>query len=400
MNPTVGIDRLHLYIPPQYIDMVDLAEARGIDPNKFIIGIGQDQMAVTDAKQDIVSMAINAAYPILSEEDKGLIDQVIVATESAFDYSKAVSIYLHEALEINPFAKCYEIKEACYSGTAALLSAVDYVRLNPDRKVLVVTTDIARYGLATPGEATQGAGAIAILVASNPAIFAIGSERLAFTDNQFDFWRPYYEVYPRVEGKFSTELYNQTFIRVMEEAIARYPQITQEIKTQIFHLPFTKMGRKAMKAYRDYLEEAVSSCQEKILALDRWQDHYDQSTLLSRRVGNIYTGSLYLGLLSLLINAEDLVADDQIGLFSYGSGAVAEFFYGQLQPEFRSALLIDQIQNRFDQRRRVTVDEYEAIYQEELTQADEKIEYKSTVMPGDFYLSKIDHHRRFYRRHQ
>ena len=42
----VGIDKINFFVPPYFIDMVDLAHAREVDPNKFTIGIGQDQMAV------------------------------------------------------------------------------------------------------------------------------------------------------------------------------------------------------------------------------------------------------------------------------------------------------------------------------------------------------------------
>ena len=46
-------------------------------------------------------------------------------------------------------------------------------------------------------------------------------------------------------------------------------------------------------------------------------------------MGNIYTGSLYLSLISLL-ETHKLSAGDNIGLFSYGSGSVGEFFSGKL----------------------------------------------------------------------
>lgn len=49
--------------------MVELAEARNIDPNKFTIGIGQDKMAFAPITQDSVTMGANAALQILDEED-------------------------------------------------------------------------------------------------------------------------------------------------------------------------------------------------------------------------------------------------------------------------------------------------------------------------------------------
>lgn len=43
-------------------------------------------------------------------------------------------------------------------------------------------------------------------------------------------------------------------------------------------------------------------------------------------VGNIYTGSLYLSLISLIKNSKTLKNGDNIGMYSYGSGSQASFF--------------------------------------------------------------------------
>ncbi len=83
----VGIDKINFFVP-YFIDMVDLAHAREVDPNKFTIGIGQDQMAVNKKTQDIVTFAMHAAKDILTKEDLQAIDMVIVGTESGIDESK------------------------------------------------------------------------------------------------------------------------------------------------------------------------------------------------------------------------------------------------------------------------------------------------------------------------
>ncbi len=394
MEHKVGIDRMHLYIPPQYIEMEELALARGIDPAKYTVGIGQSQMAVTDATQDIVMMAINAARPLLKEEDLNQIDQVIVATESAFDYSKAAAIYVHEALGIHPYARSYEIKEACYGGTAAVLAACDYVRLRPERKVLVITSDIARYGLATGGEPTQGAGAVAMLISSTPQIIAFDTKTTPYTNNQFDFWRPDYSPYPMVEGKFSTQLYLDSFAQVVKQSAEKDPQLWESTQAIALHLPFTKMGLKAIRALREDLTEQV----EAVKAIDRWESHYQALTALSRRIGNIYTGSLYLGLLSLLCNDPTIKAGDQIGLFSYGSGAVAEWLSGELQVGYQAGILQKEVEDQLTSRRKLKIEEYETLYRQALSESDSIQEYEPSVGQGDFYLARIDHHRRYYER--
>ena len=81
MTVTVGIDKIGLYVPQYYFEMTELAQARGVEPRKYTIGIGQDKMAVPPLVQDVVAMAANAAASILDEQDRLEIDQVIVGTE-------------------------------------------------------------------------------------------------------------------------------------------------------------------------------------------------------------------------------------------------------------------------------------------------------------------------------
>lgn len=73
--------------------MTELAESRGDDPAKYHIGIGQDQMAVNRANEDIITLGANAASKIVTEKDRELIDMVIVGTESGIDHSSECGNY-------------------------------------------------------------------------------------------------------------------------------------------------------------------------------------------------------------------------------------------------------------------------------------------------------------------
>ena len=103
---TVGIDQINFYVPRFYVDMAKLAESRQVDPNKYLLGIGQTEMSVSPMSQDIVSMGANAAKAIVTDEDKKQISMVIVATESAIDSAKASAVQIHILLGIEPFASC------------------------------------------------------------------------------------------------------------------------------------------------------------------------------------------------------------------------------------------------------------------------------------------------------
>ena len=59
---------------------------------------------------------------------------VIVATESAIDNAKAAAVQIHHLLNIQPFARCFEMKEACYAATPAIQLAKDYLANRPNEK--------------------------------------------------------------------------------------------------------------------------------------------------------------------------------------------------------------------------------------------------------------------------
>ncbi|MGY3749036.1 hydroxymethylglutaryl-CoA synthase [Vagococcus acidifermentans] len=384
---TVGIDKINFFTPNLYVDLVDLAEHRGIDPNKFTIGIGQNKMAVPPITQDTVALAANAAFPIVDESDAALIDLVILGTESGTDYSKAGAIYVHQLLGIQPFAKSYEIKQACYGATAGLMQARDYVARHPERKALVIASDISRYGLATSGEVTQGAGAVAMLVSSNPRILILEDDSVARTDNIFDFWRPNYSDTAFVDGKFSNEAYIHFFQSIWAEYQRRSGYSLEDFEAFCFHLPYSKMGKKALQTV---IGNASDNTQKRL-----WKN-YDFSTSYTKEVGNIYTGSLYLGLISLLDHHNELQPGQRIGFFSYGSGAVGEMFSGILADGFDRQIDRTAHQGMLDSRTRLTVAQYERIFSEVLPQDGQDITLENDYDNGRFYLEKIIGHKRHY----
>ncbi|MGX7029841.1 hydroxymethylglutaryl-CoA synthase [Vagococcus zengguangii] len=384
---TIGIDKINFFTPTLYVDMVDLAHARDTDPNKYTIGIGQLKMGINPITQDAISMGANAARPIVSEEDAKLIDMVIFATESGTDYSKSGAVAIHKLLNINPFARCIEMKQACYSATAGIMMAKDYVAQHPGRKVLVIGSDIARYGLNTPGEVTQGAGAVAMVISANPRIFSIRNESVMYTNDIYDFWRPTYSENAMVDGKFSNEAYTTFFETVINEYQKRYKLDIESLEALCFHLPYAKMGKKAMASL---LETVSPETSERFLA------HYEESIIYTKNIGNIYTGSLYLGLNSLLDHATTLQAGQTIGCFSYGSGAVCEFFLLDLVDGFETQLLSQEHQAILEARQQLTVAEYEEVFLEKLPTDGSTLALSNRFDHAPIQLTEITQHQRHY----
>lgn len=376
----IGIDKINFYVPKYYVDMAKLAEARQVDPNKFLIGIGQTEMAVSPVNQDIISMGANAAKDIITDEDKKNIGMVIVATESTIDNAKAAAVQIHNLLGIQPFARCFEMKEACYAATPAIQLAKDYLAQRPNEKVLVIASDTARYGINSGGEPTQGAGAVAMMISHEPSILTLNDDAVAYTEDVYDFWRPTGHKYPLVAGALSKDAYIKSFQESWNEYARRQGKTLSDFESLCFHVPFTKMGKKALDSIIDNADETTQ---------ERLKSGYEDAVYYNRYVGNIYTGSLYLSLISLL-ETRDLKGGQTIGLFSYGSGSVGEFFSATLVDGFEKHLNIEGHKALLNNRTEVSVEEYESFFKR-----FDDLEFNHDIEQSDkdnnlFYLKDIN----------
>lgn len=384
----IGIDKIGFSIPNYYLDIKDLAKARGIDPDKFTKGLMQLEMSITPATQDIVTLGAAAAYEILTEENKKNIDMIIIGTESGIDQSKAASVFIHGLLGIQPFVRSVEIKEACYGATAALDFAKNHILNNPESEVLVISSDIAKYGIKTSGESTQGAGSCAMLIKKDPNLLEFNNDNICLTRDIMDFWRPNYSNYAFVEGKFSTEQYLDCLTTTWNEYRRKYNNSIDNFKAMCLHLPYPKLGLKGLNTITSEEPEHIKN---------QLLEKFNDSIIYSQKVGNIYTGSLFLGLLSLLENNKDLYAGDKIALYSYGSGAVAEIFSMTLAKNFKNSLNFNRLKD-FNKRTRLTVDEYEKMFFEDTTpDAEGNLSFNEKEDNSLFYLDGIINHKRIYK---
>ncbi len=387
MTVNVGIDKIGFYTPSLYLDMAELATARGEDPNKYLIGIGQSKQAIIPPTQDIVTMAANAASQFLTPALKAEVAMVLFGTESGIDNSKASAVYLAHLLGLSPQTRAIELKQACYGATAGLQLAADYVRVHPQAKVLVIGADVARYGLRTAGEVTQGGGAVAMLVAADPQVLALDMVSSYHTEDVMDFWRPIYRTEALVDGKYSTNVYLDFFKTVWTNYQQQTNRTIADFDAFVFHLPFTKMGRKGL---RQVLPEAQPEQQKSLKAA------FEASQEDNRNVGNLYTGSLYLSLLSLLRHGQ-LTAGARLGFFSYGSGAEGEFYSGILQSGFQQGYDDTVLTELLAQRKRVSVAEYEDIYQAQLSNDSRDVQLPVGDETAQYYLAGRQNQQRQYR---
>lgn len=411
MNDTpVGIDAIAFHGPAHYIEMEALAHARGVDPAKFIRGIGQRQMSVATPCDDTVTMAAEAGARALAAFDvaPASIGTLVVGTETGVDHSKPTAVYVHELLGLPTRCRTFETKHACYGAMAGLTAAIDWIlsgRAN-GRKALIIASDIARYGLGTPGEPTQGAGAVAMVISANPRLLELNPGSMGdYTRQVMDFWRPLYSKYAYVDGHYSIDCYLDAFQGCYEDVRAQggaLPGI-DALDACLYHVPFTKMAK---KAHHRHWEAQLGT------ALDRedprtaqvresLSERVDPWLSLNARVGNIYTGSVFLALIDYLRQVADDGAERQLSLFSYGSGCGASLMFGRVADgaaSFASAL---DPSDRLDARALLDIPAYE-----DLTQACEDADRNGAdlanpsrwgLASGLYYTGTVDHRRRYER---
>lgn len=385
-----GIDKACFYSPAYYVELATLAEARGVERDKYLIGLGQKEMAVIPPDESIVTMAASAASQLLNQEDKSKIRTLLLATESGVDQSKSAGIYVHRLLELPANTRVLELKQACYSGTGALQLALGYLRQHPDEKVLLITSDIARYGLNTPGESSQGGGAVAMLLSSNPRLMAIENGSGLFTEDIMDFWRPNYREEALVEGKVSCDQYLKALKECWQDYQTRTHRKFSDHQHFLYHIPFPRLAEKAH-------QKLSMVCGLPRPSSEATTEFLSSGLTYSRHIGNCYTGSLYLGLISLLENQSDLtdLSHQRIGFYSYGSGCVAEFFSGQIQPNYQQVLFKTYHQRLLANRTLLSIQQYESFYNYQLPK-DGTVHHIPEHTQGEYRMSRLENHKQIY----
>jgi hydroxymethylglutaryl-CoA synthase len=384
----VGIDTIAFYTSNYFLDLANLAAMRGVETDKYYVGLGQQKMAVPPPDEDVVTMAANAALRATRDIDLNSIEMLLFATESGIDQSKSAGIYVHDLLGLPERCRVVELKQACYSATLALQLALPYLRQHPDKKVLLIASDIARYGLETPGESSQGCGAVAMVMSANPRLLALDAEYGVVTENVMDFWRPNYSDAAFVDGKYSSKIY----LNMLEKSWKQYHSLSgrhfSEHDYFCYHAPVSRLVE---KAHQHLAKVSIGTK----LSEQEVQQHVGNALRYSRQLGNSYTASLYISFASALDHAEDDLIGKRFGFYSYGSGCVAEYFSGVIQPEFKQGLDTASHQQLLADRTELSYEEYEEFYKFIFPENGENVLFPR-YETGKFRLAGISDHKRIY----
>ena len=426
----VGIDAVEIWTGKLKLDLAEtFAPEMGDDPGKYTKGLGLYESSFPDTYEDIVTMGANACKRLMERKDLDPDDvgRIDVATESSFDNSKPISTYIAGCLEQTfdgdfHHANKGERKFACVAGTQAIDDAYNWIRAgrNRGRAAIVVATDTALYARDDPGEATQGGGAVAMLIDENPSLVSLSDAQGYGSADETDFLKPN-QQFPSVDGKRSVQVY----LARMREAVEDYESVAgaihpEEFEYVPFHTPFPGMVRKAaLLAYRhitrdteieeeladdigmqprreafddeDAFLDAVSDYTDALKETDRYAAWYDATidpTLdISRHVGNWYTGSVHVARVAALKRAYEAdreMTDRKLFVASYGSGAQAEVHHEVVQPGWTAEMDALNVDEQIDARYDLAFEEYERVHEAHDHSKDR--DYEEFTAPSDEFV--------------
>lgn len=365
----VGIEKLSAYPGSLALPMPALCKARDHDPANIREVMMIDERSLNPEWEDPVTMAVNAAKPLLTDEDRADIGLLIVASESGVDQEKPMSTWVQRYLGLPSSTRNIEAKHACYGATAALQLAASWIASGAanGKKALVINTDQSRTHFGQPWEFVLGAAAVAVLISNEPNVLEVelGASGV-YTNEVSDLTRPTSTV---ETGNSETSLlsYLEAVEGAFDDYVARVPagsDFESHFQRNIYHLPFGGMGYRAHKA----LLRRIG-----VTGKDATFGHFARRTLPSlayvRRMGGTYGASTFLALMALIETDPAVSAGDRIGVFSYGSGSCAELWTGLVGADARNACRTN-ISDLLNRRRTVSVEEYERIETARTAQID------------------------------
>lgn len=421
----IGIDSVGFYAPRFYLSLKDLAVTRNIDPDKYKKGLLTNEMRFPEVGEDIVSMSLKAGYNALLRGgiNPKKIDAIFVGTETITYAVKSVSNILAQLLGISVNSLTQDVYNACAAATLGILNAIALIEKDVIKRALVIGADVSEYDLGSPGEPTQGAGAIALVLSKNPRIATFSKKFGKISGNINDFYRLANQAYPQVFGQYSVDSY-------LNFQLGAFDDLTKNIGNfyadyYVFHAPYSKLTLKAMQniilkrwikniqyffgitpdSLKDSITKKINNFMQDISFIPEFVGiklkdkgislssldsvkNWVLSNIKNRVIpqlrvpmnfGNMYSASVWAQILYILENYARV--NDAIYFGSYGSGATCISGLLKVQPGFKRVV-----------RRKPQVIDYLKIKERKSVQEYEQIRH-GTLIP-DISLGYIEEHKK------
>ncbi|OJI81919.1 hypothetical protein ASPTUDRAFT_742962 [Aspergillus tubingensis CBS 134.48] len=433
----VGIKAMEIYVPAQCLDQTLFEQYQGVSAGKYTIGLGLQCMNYCNDREDVCSLALTAVSSLLKKYsiDPNSIGRLEVGTESLIDKAKSIKSVLTTLFEPsgNTSIEGIDTIHACYGGTSALFNAINWIesRSWDGRDAIVVASDIALYKESS-SRPTGGAGCVAMLVGPNALLSLDHSIRGVYMTHTYDFYKPDLKAeFPLVNGHESITCYTRALDGCHKDLLRRRSINNKNVENVLdlfdymaFHTPNCKLVSKSYGRlkYNDLLHQSSSNpdtdltdippelrtltyeeslkdknLEKALVALtkNQFKERVEPCITAPSLCGNMYTGSLYCSLISLISNIDLASAQGQtIGMFSYGSGLASTLFALKVTGDLAPMVEKIDLMNRLKQRHVATPEEYEEacalrlkVYgSNNYTPAGDI----ASLAPGTYYLERID----------
>jgi hydroxymethylglutaryl-CoA synthase len=272
-----GVSGMSLYVPRLRVQLQDWCEWTGNSWDKIQAVVGRS-FRVPGRHENVYTMAANAVLRLIVNYgvDPTRVGFLGLGTESSTDNAAGAVIVrgmVDRGLEalgrprLSRHLEVPEFKHACLGGMYALKAALRFVACDAgDRVAIVVGSDVAEYERGSSGEQTQGAGAVAMLVTSNPRLFEVDLPHAGCAsdyrgpDFRKPFARHFTEVYapntkrmsdfPVFSGKYSTFSYLDETVHAVEDMLRKLNvsagKYYDNVHSLFFHRPYQMMPIQAM----------------------------------------------------------------------------------------------------------------------------------------------------------
>jgi polyketide biosynthesis 3-hydroxy-3-methylglutaryl-CoA synthase-like enzyme PksG len=377
----VGIESINAYLGRGYIEIEQLFKHRGLDLARYE-NLLLNKKSIAFPFEDVVTNAVNAAKPLVKElPNQGQeVRMLITATESGLDLGKSASTYIHQHLGLSSDCRLLEFKQACYSGVGAMQLACAYVSSVPNAgKVLVVASDVARPSTVMAyGEPTQASGAVAFLVGDSPRFFIPDSGAEGFHSFEvMDTFRPDFEL-----EAGNPDISVMAYLDCLSGAFGAYSKrvdadFARSFDALVFHAPF---GGLVKGAHRHLVRKLKCFLETGEIERD-FQHRVAPSLLLASEVGNIYSASVFLALISAVVNRTTSEAI-RIGMFAYGSGCTSEFLSGIVPKMLNPASMLERSLAQLRSREVLSMDLYDRI----LSDTIKTLKYRENATESELYF--------------
>lgn len=406
----VGIDSIAHYVPSIYLDIADLAQERNIEAAKLQKGLGLYQMALCDVQEDTATMAANALLKLIIDNDLDPknIHRIYLGTESALDAAKPTATYaagmVEDVLKDTHGERCFKHTDivdmtfACIGAVDVLQNCLDFVRANPDKQAIVISSDYAKYELNSGGEYTQGAGAIAMLVKANPAIISFSQHWGVGFDGVFDFFKPrrtydksilanpedsdaetveIFKDEPVFEGQYSNQCYQDRIREAyfhLKEQMGTDEVLFRDWENLIFHLPYAFHGKRIFSEIYALENQLDTSDLRAITKSDEYRafvnDKIETTQRASSAIGNMYSASIFMAMLSALetsLSNDKELQGKKLGFLAYGSGSKSKVFEAVIENNWKEKIAKIKLFDSLKDRIKISFADYEKLHKKQLT---------------------------------